>query len=473
MSLVKKQYHDQDQDILNVGCYGKIKTLSIKFNAMVGRLFENDIRLRELFTEEELKEAKEYPYIVHYADKTKPWNDPSMPMAYFWWTYGTMLKCMLPENTRTLLENWYKKVTQKDLDLDFPQTYNEKIQWQKLYDSTPLKTKLADKFLVRERVKSIIGKKYLIPLLGLYDKFDEISFEELPKQFVIKCNHGCGYNIIVKDKANFDQAKAREKINKWMNENFAFRAGFELQYKNIPHKIIIEKYIENKIAQDLYDYKFWCFNGKVKYIQFISERNKSGLRMAFYDRDWNKQSFFYSHPLDEKVIEKPNNLNIMISLAEKLSKGFSHVRVDFYRLDDGTILFGEMTFTSASGIGRWNTKKIDMELGKLIKLPSSAYNINTKHYYRYLKEHQEHKLQLRNILKQLFNIQKTNKGIQINLLGIKIRQTINKQPKKALTYYRYKILSKIMIGKKRDKYEKKYKDLKQKIRAIRNFNKGI
>ena len=286
------------------------------------------------------------------------------------------------------LKDWYNRVTGDVLDLDNPRTFDEKIQWSKLYDSTPIKTRLADKYLVRDWVAEKIGDKYLIPLLGVYDSFDEIDFEKLPKQFVIKCNHGCAYNIIVKDKSKLDLADVKAKLDKWMNENFAFSYGCELHYRDIKPKIIIEQFIENKKSGgDLYDYKFWCFGGKVYYIQFLSERNIDGLKMAFYNKNWEKQHFVYSHPLDKKNIEKPSNLDEMIELAERLSKDFNHVRVDFYRLDDGTIYFGEMTFTSASGTCKWNDEKINRYFGKLFKLPKLAYNMDTCEYYKLPKRY--------------------------------------------------------------------------------------
>ena len=278
------------------------------------------------------------------------------------------------------LVKWYENVTHKKLNLDNPQTFNEKIQWMKLYDSTPIKTRLADKYLVRDWVKEKIGEEYLVPLLGVYDRFEDIDFDKLPNKFVIKCNHGSGFNIIVKDKTQLDMVEVKSKLAKWMVENFAFHAGCELHYKNIQPKIIIEEYMENN-SGDLYDYKFWCFDGKVEYIQFLSERNLGGLKMAFYDREWNKQNFVYSHPLDSKDMPRPENLDKMISLAEKLSKGFNHVRVDFYKLDDGRIVFGEMTFTSASGICKWNHEQINQFFGRKITLPERAYDVDTGEYY--------------------------------------------------------------------------------------------
>ena len=267
------------------------------------------------------------------------------------------------------LKKWYFYNTGKILNYDSPKTFNEKIQWMKLYDSTPVKTRLADKYLVRDWVKEKIGEKYLIPLLGVWNSFDEIDFKSLPDKFVLKCNHGCGYNYIVKDKSKLKNKKVKQQFNNWMKENYAYKSGLELHYADIKHKIIAEQYIENG-NNDLYDYKFWCFNGKVKFIQFLSERYTDGLKMAFYDRNWNKQNFVYSYPMDEKIIEKPDNLDEMICIAETLAKEFNHVRVDLYRLDSGRIYFGEMTFTSCSGICKWEPEETDEYMGSLFEIDS-------------------------------------------------------------------------------------------------------
>ena len=323
-----------------------------------------------------------YTLINKYPETKQQFNEDNIQNKQTIFSIYQNMKIMYKQE----LQTWYQRVTGKYLNLDNPRTFNEKIQWLKLYDSTPIKTRLADKYLVRDWVKEQIGEQYLIPLLGVYDKFEDIDFAKLPNQFVIKCNHGCAYNIIVKDKSKLDLAEAKAKLDKWMSENFAFKAGYELHYRDIKPKIIIEKFIENKGTDDLYDYKFWCFNGKLAYIQFLSERNLSGLKMAFYDRKWNKQTFVYSHPLDKKTIKKPDNLDEMIQLAEALSKGFPCVRVDFYRLNDGTIYFGEMTFTSASGNCKWNDEHINRTLGNMIKLPKLAYNIDTGEYYKLPKK---------------------------------------------------------------------------------------
>lgn len=279
--------------------------------------------------------------------------------------YDTFKYCSI-EKREECLKDWYFERMKEPLNLFEPKTYNEKIQWMKLYDSTPIKTKLADKYQVREYVKDKIGEEYLIPLLGVWDKFEDIDFDKLPQQFVLKCNHGCGCNIIVKDKQNFDKEKASKQINEWMNINYAY-LGFELHYSDIPRKIIAEEFIQNA-ENELYDYKVWCFNGKAHYIQFLSERNTDGLKMAFYDREWNKQRFLYSVPMDKKVNKKPEKLELLLELAEKLSAGFNHVRVDFYITNDGRIYFGEMTFTSCNGTARWEPKEADLMLGNLIEL---------------------------------------------------------------------------------------------------------
>ena len=285
-------------------------------------------------------------------------------------------------NYAVALSEWFQKQTGRRLNLRAPKTFNEKIQWLKLYDSTPIKTRLADKYLVREWVKEKIGEKYLIPLLGVYDQFEDINFEKLPNQFVIKCNHGCGYNIVVRDKSQLDLNDAKQKVDRWMCENFAFKNGFELHYRDIKPKILVEAYLENEGTNDLYDYKFFCFNGKVIYIEFLSERNLSGLKVAFYNRQWEKQDFTSSYPLDTKTIPKPANLELMIQLAEKLSDGFNYVRVDFYLLNNGEVKFGEMTFTPASGTSHWSSQHINLFMGQQIKLPELAYDIDTGEYYK-------------------------------------------------------------------------------------------
>lgn len=273
---------------------------------------------------------------------------------------------LMPQEYEQSIINWYNKETGTLLDLNNPQTFNEKIQWIKLHGVTPLMTRLTDKYLVREWIKEQIGEEYLVPLLGVWDSFDEIDIASLPNQFVLKCNHGCGWNEIVKDKAVWNVEEAKKKFDKWIHINYAFVGGLQLQYKDITPKIIAEAYLENK-EDDLYDYKFWCFHGKVEFVMFLSERTKM-LRMNNYDREWNLLPFTYLYRNTDNPVPRPEKLEEMIALAEKLAIGFPHVRVDFYQLNDGTIQFGEMTFTSANGTCKWSNEDINRRLGELIKL---------------------------------------------------------------------------------------------------------
>ena len=252
-------------------------------------------------------------------------------------------------------------------DIDNPRTFNEKIQWIKLYGINSQMKNLVDKYRVREWVKQQCGDGMLIPLLGVWDKFEDIDFEKLPRSFVLKCNHGSGMNAIVKDKESLSTYWLKKKFDSWMETNFAYKFGLELQYKDINPKIIAEEYLEND-ENELFDYKFWCFGGHCEFIMFLSER-KTGLKMDNFDREWNHLDFTYDYPNSNRKIEKPSKLNEMIKIAEKLAKDFPFVRVDLYLLNDGTIKFGEMTFTPDSGLCKWSDYNVDIELGKMIDLP--------------------------------------------------------------------------------------------------------
>lgn len=265
------------------------------------------------------------------------------------------------------LKKWYKSRTGNELDLENPQTFSEKIQWLKLYDSTPLKTKLADKYLVREWIAEKIGEEHLIPLLGVWNSFDEINFNNLPDQFVLKTNHGSGQNIIVKNKASFDKEEAKESFEKWLSEPYGI-GRFELHYFDIPRKIVAERYLENSTGE-LPDYKLHCYSGKVEYIQCMTGRaSHETLREKIYDISWNALPFVQDYPRYEGEIKKPLNLPQMISLAEKLATEFTYVRVDFYSLDDGSIMFGEMTFTPGSGIDPWSPEAYNLKYGQKINI---------------------------------------------------------------------------------------------------------
>ena len=290
-------------------------------------------------------------------------EDPEHPIKRDYNYYSTLPPRKYPKE----LALWYKLVMGEDLDLRNPRTFNEKIQWLKLYDATQLKTRLADKYLVREWVKEKIGEEYLVPLLGVWDSFEEIDFDKLPNQFALKANHGSGWNIIVKDKSKFDREDARKKFDSWMKLNFAFYAGFELQYMNIPPKIIAEKYNEN--VEGLKDYRFYCFNGKPMQVWVdIFSGTPNHLR-SVYDMEWNLLPLKCTWPHGGELLrEKPETFEKMKEFAELLSQDFAFVRVDFFDVD-GKLYMGEMTFTPMSGLGKFEPDSWDLKLGNLLQLP--------------------------------------------------------------------------------------------------------
>ncbi len=274
------------------------------------------------------------------------------------------------DDQRYFLEQCFFNLLGYKLNLDNPQTFNEKLQWLKLYYHNPLITQCSDKVAVRDYIAQNIGAEYLVPSLGVYSNPDEIDFDALPNRFVLKVNWGSGQNIICKDKSTLDVSETKKQLRQWMEpkSNLYFEQ-FEWCYKNIVPKIICEQYIENDSSNhDIYDYKFFCFNGKVAYIMFLAER-QIGLKMAFYDTQWNKQMFVYGYPMYEKDVPKPDNLSQMIHAAETLAKEFPEARVDFFRLNDGRLYAGEITFYSYAGYCNWNPPEWDLKLGQMLHLP--------------------------------------------------------------------------------------------------------
>lgn len=280
-----------------------------------------------------------------------------------------ILQKMSIDEMKPLIIESYNRLTGKSLDLDNPRTINEYIQWEKVYNSSPEKTRLADKYLVRQHIKETIGEEYLILLLGVWDDFSQIDFSTLPDQFVLKTNHGSATNIIVKDKNEFLKAKnlkaAEKKFKRWMQLDYAYKFNnFELHYSPIKRKIIAEAFM-SQIDGDLYDYKFMCSKGKFLYAWVDTERF-TGHKRNIFDRDWNPLKVRIEYPNSEKQIPAPKNLSKMIELAEVLSKDFSIVRVDFYEVE-GKILFGELTFTSDNGTANTVPKEFEDKMGALVQ----------------------------------------------------------------------------------------------------------
>lgn len=259
----------------------------------------------------------------------------------------------------------YKLITGKKLNLENPKTYNEKLQWLKLNDRNPEYTKMVDKYEVKKYVANIIGEEYIIPTLGIWDKFEDIEFDKLPNQFVLKCTHDSGGIIICKDKNKLDIEKARKKINKCLKNNFYYHAR-EWPYKNIKPRIIAEQYMVDESGTEIKDYKFFCFNGKAKVILVCSNRFVK-LKETFLDENWNIIDVVEGGHEREEKIEKPFNHSEMVKLSERLAQNIDFVRIDFYEINK-KVYFGEITFYPASGIERFKPEEYDMKLGDMLKL---------------------------------------------------------------------------------------------------------
>ncbi len=260
----------------------------------------------------------------------------------------------------------YRMRHKKKLDFNNPKTFNEKLQWLKLHDRKDIYTKMVDKYEVKKYVADKIGDKYIIPTLGVYEKFDDINFGELPRQFVIKCTHDSGGLVIVDDKDKMDVENTRKKIEDCLKVNYYYHSR-EWPYKNVKPRIIVEKYMKDKKSDELIDYKVMCFGGKAKMIFTCTERFGDGLKVTWFDLDVNKLPFERHYPASKKDIPKPKNLKKMIELSEKLSKGMAFVRMDWYEIN-GKLYFGEYTFYPGAGLEEFTPEEWDHKLGDLIDL---------------------------------------------------------------------------------------------------------
>lgn len=256
----------------------------------------------------------------------------------------------------------------KRLDLDNPITYNEKLQWLKLHDRKPRYTMLVDKYEVREHIKQVLGEEYLIPLLGVWESADDIDFESLPNQFVIKCTHDSKSVIICKDKSKFDKEEARKKMRNALKRNM-FYWSREWPYKDCKPRVIAEKYMEDSNGE-LRDYKFFCFNGKCDNVMVVAGRVLDNWKFYHFDK---KGKLLHYNRLcrslpDDFTIPMPENIDEMFAIAERLSIGLPEIRLDLYNVD-GKIYFGEYTFFNESGYETGFDYETDKHLGDLIVLP--------------------------------------------------------------------------------------------------------
>lgn len=266
----------------------------------------------------------------------------------------------------------YWAVTGRDLNLDHPQTFSEKIQWLKLNDKNPLYTMMVDKIEVKKFIKNRIGQEYIIPTLSECENMDDIDFESLPNQFVLKCNHDSGGVVVVRDKNKINIEEIMKTMGRRLRSNYYYY-GREWPYKDVIPRILIEQYMEDERIGDLRDYKIHCFDGTPSFIQVIGNRvleNKKA-KQSFYDFKWKKiDLIFGDYPPYSYELEKPHNLEKMFLISSELSKNLKYVRVDLYEINE-RLYFGELTFYPNSGFYSYNSLfsyEDDLSLGNMIKL---------------------------------------------------------------------------------------------------------
>ena len=257
------------------------------------------------------------------------------------------------------------------LHLDNPRMFTEKIQWLKLYDRKPEYSLMVDKYEAKKYVAKKIGKEYIIPTLGVWDKFDDIDFDFLPEQFVLKCTHDSGGLVICRDKKFLDVNLAKKKIEKSLRRNY-YKHSREWPYRNVKPRIIAETYMTNGLDCDLVDYKMHCFNGNPMYCQVIQGRT-THQTIDFYDMEWNRMDFTGLHSPDHpyphgEYLSEPSKFILMKNLARCLSKELKYSRIDFYLVNDN-VFFGEITFYPVGGFGCFEPQEWDVQLGNMIQIP--------------------------------------------------------------------------------------------------------
>jgi hypothetical protein len=287
---------------------------------------------------------------------------------------GILMKIAVLFPDKLYIKYDYFLNTGKKLNLKNPQTFSEKLQWLKLYNQKPEYTKMVDKVAVKEYVGKIIGEKYIIPTLGIWKTFDKINFEKLPNQFVLKTTHDSGGIVICKDKNTFNAKAAKKKLNRRLKQKIYYKLR-EWPYKNVNPQILAERYMANNTESELKDYKFFCFNGEVKFCQVIANRS-SNETIDFYDINWKHQEFM--EPVLDGVTHakerhnKPKQFKEMIDIATILSKDTPFLRIDLYEIN-GNIFFGEITFFPTRGMGLFSPEKWNHIFGNWIKLPNKKY----------------------------------------------------------------------------------------------------
>ena len=269
----------------------------------------------------------------------------------------------IPDEPYLKMVFWIK--TGKKLNLKNPKTFCDKLNWLKLHDFRPEYTRLADKVAVREHLKEVLGEDICLPLLGVWEHYDDIDFDTLPDKFVMKCNHDSGSVKIIRDKASMDHAALREFYEGRLKLN-PFVLGRDYPYKEIKPMILVEKFMTSENGRDIRDYKFLCFDGVPRYMFVISDRS-TDCRSDFYDMEFNRLPIVDAYPMSDEPMEKPAFFDEMVELVTKLAQGFRTIRIDLYEID-GKIYFGEYTFYDGGGFWPKVPEEWEYTMGDLIRL---------------------------------------------------------------------------------------------------------
>jgi len=278
-------------------------------------------------------------------------------------TIKSVLK-LLPDKAYIQLRFFYRMG--RIPNLKNPKTYNEKLQWLKLNDRKPEYTTMVDKYEAKKYVAERIGEEYIIPTLGVWEKFEDIDFDSLPNQFVLKCTHDSGGLVICRDKSKLDMEDARKKITASLKTNYYYD-GREWPYKNVKPRIIVEQYMEDTATAELRDYKYYCFHGVAKMVMIVSERATGETKADYYDMNFEHLDLVWGYPHSNKQIDKPKNFEKMRILSDQLAEGIPFLRVDFYEIN-GSVYFGELTFFDGGGTQRMEPIEWDYKLGSWLSL---------------------------------------------------------------------------------------------------------
>ena len=341
-----------------------------------------------------------------------------------------------------ILKTYFFKRVGYKLNIENPKTFNEKIMWYKLYYQDPLITKCSDKFAVKDYVTNTLGDGYVIPTIASWDNPDDIDFDTLPNQFVLKVNWSSGYNIICKDKSQLDIEATKKKLKRWMQpDRNSYYQFFNWGYKHMKPVVYAEQYIEQVDGQ-VYDYKFFVFNGKVKVLFIATDRNgKDTLTFNYFDRDFNFLPLTYGKQKNaDPLPEKPKNYDKMIEYAEKLAKPFPFVRVDFYETGDQVYL-GEMTFYSGGGLLAFDPVEWDYKLGELFELPPKLITDKEGVLYPvklgWAKFKKKHKNDLKNIRRKIIRHDLIKTKHYLTLLNF-IRMEVTNHSEKGRKFFHIK-----------------------------------